>query len=186
MCGLTWNAINFDKNIITLDKQIVHINNQGDYFSTLKTKTSHRIIMIDDFLASELQHWKNQQGENEKSVGNSYLYVYRDNDNKIFQQSKGLGEVDAEKVNLVCIDESGRAVRKSRILNYFTRKGINAHSFRHTHATTLIENGATPKCVAGRLGHSNTLITQNLYTHNTKKLQEDTVEIFTKTLQTKQ
>ena len=64
------------------------------------------------------------------------------------------------------------------------KAGINAHSFRHTHATTLIENGATPKGVAGRLGHSNTAITQNLYTHSTQKLQEDTATIFEKTLQT--
>ena len=64
------------------------------------------------------------------------------------------------------------------------KAGINTHSFRHTHATTLIENGATPKGVAGRLGHSNTAITQNLYTHNTQKLQEDTATIFEKTLQT--
>ena len=184
VCGLTWNAIDFDKNIVTLDKQIVHINNQGDYFSTPKTKTSNRIIMIDDFLASELKRWKNQQAENETTAGDSYANIYRADDNKLIQQSKGLGEVDAEKVNLVCTDESGRAVRKLRMSNFFTRKGLNAHSFRHTHATTLIENGATAKGVAGRLGHSSTLITQNLYTHNTKKLQEDTVEIFTKTLQT--
>ena len=71
-------------------------------------------------------------------------------------------------------------MRKLRISNFFTRKGLNAHFTQ-----TLIENGKAAKGVAGRLGHSSTLITQNLYTHNTKKLQEDTVEIFTKTLQTK-
>ena len=95
MCGLTWNAIDFAKNIITLDKQIVHINNQGDYFSTPKTKTSNRIIMIDDFLASELKHWKNQQAENETTAGDSYANIYRADDNKLIQQSKVLGEVDA-------------------------------------------------------------------------------------------
>ncbi|MBR3497596.1 MAG: hypothetical protein IKO05_01220 [Selenomonadaceae bacterium] len=39
--------------------------------------------------------------------------------------------------------------------------------------------------VAGRLGHSNTLITQNLYTHNTLKLQKETVAIFAENLQTR-
>ena len=62
---------------------------------------------------------------------------------------------------------------------------LNAHSFRHTHATQLIENGATPKGVAGRLGHANVNITQNLYTHNAQKLQEETATIFDKNLQTK-
>ena len=64
-------------------------------------------------------------------------------------------------------------------------EGLNAHSFRHTHITQLIENGAIPKGVAGRVGHANTQITQNLYTHNTLKLQEETLAIFDKNLQTK-
>ena len=49
----------------------------------------------------------------------------------------------------------------------------------------LIEAGASPKGVAGRLGHKRVDITENLYTHNTKKMQQDTLDIFTKTLQTK-
>ncbi|MBR1645973.1 MAG: tyrosine-type recombinase/integrase [Selenomonadaceae bacterium] len=61
---------------------------------------------------------------------------------------------------------------------------LNAHSFRHTHATQLIEQGATPNGVAGRLGHANTQITQDLYVHNTQKLQKDTAEIFAKNLHT--
>ena len=62
--------------------------------------------------------------------------------------------------------------------------GVNAHSFRHTHATQLIEQGAQAKGVAARLGHANTQITKNLYTHNTLKLQEETAAIFDEILQT--
>ena len=62
--------------------------------------------------------------------------------------------------------------------------GLNAHSFRHTHTTQLIENGAPVKAVAERLGHADATITQNLYTHNTQKLQEEAAAIFDKTLQT--
>ena len=69
--------------------------------------------------------------------------------------------------------------------NLFKRNGLNAHSFRHTHATILIESGATPRGVASSLGHVDATITQNLYTHNTRKLQEDTASIFAKNLQTK-
>lgn len=53
-----------------------------------------------------------------------------------------------------------------------------------THVTQLIENDAKAKGVAGRLGHLNTQMTQNLYTHITAKLQEETVAIFAKNLQT--
>ena len=73
--------------------------------------------------------------------------------------------------------------------NYFTiilaAEGLNEHSFRHMHATQLIEQGAKLKGVAGRLGHASTTITQDLYTHSTLKLQEETAAIFDKNLQTK-
>ena len=62
------------------------------------------------------------------------------------------------------------------------KNGLNAHSFRHTHATMLIEAGAVAKGVAGRLGHSDATITQNLYTHNTANLQQETAKIFDKIL----
>ena len=163
---------------------MAYVSRQRYFFTTPKTESSNRKILIDDFLVGELTHWKNQQVENEKSIGDSYVYVYRNSDNKIIQQSKGLGEVAADRIFLVCTYPDGKMVRSNSMEIILKKAGINAHSFRHTHATTLIENGATPKGVAGRLGHSNAIITQNLYTHNTQKLQEDTVMIFEKTLQT--
>ena len=86
--GLTWNNIDFEKNIITLDKQIVYISRKGYYFSTLKTESSNRFIVIDKSLAGELLSWRNEQLENEKNasasyVSASYVYVYRNSDNKI-------------------------------------------------------------------------------------------------------
>lgn len=184
VCGLTWNDIDFDKKIITVDKQVVYLSRRGYFFSSPKTKSSHRQIVIDDFFAGELKRWQNQQADSEKSVGDSYVYIYKDTDNKIFQQSKCLS-AEGEKIELVCTRPNGQFVSRQMLIKMFTREGINAHSFRHTHATTLIENGATPKGVAGRLGHTNATITQNLYTHNTEKLQTDTADIFSKILQTK-
>ena len=61
--GLTWDNIDFDKKIITLNKQTVYLSKKGYYFSTLKTKLSNRKILIDDFLTGELRRWKNQQAK---------------------------------------------------------------------------------------------------------------------------
>ncbi|WP_420372064.1 tyrosine-type recombinase/integrase [Metaclostridioides mangenotii] len=49
---------------------------------------------------------------------------------------------------------------------------FNFHSLRHTHATTLIENGANIKDVQARLGHNNIETTLGTYTHATTKMAE--------------
>jgi len=58
----------------------------------------NRTIMIDDFWKSELKHWRNQQVENEKSASDSYVQIYRDAVNKMFQQSKVLRELTLKKL----------------------------------------------------------------------------------------
>ena len=41
----------------------------------------------------------------------------------------------------------------------------------------LIEAGAKPVDVAARLGHADTTITQNLYTHDTEEMKQETARI---------
>ena len=184
MLGLTWDDIDFDTKTITLRRQVVYIIKRGYVFADPKTKSSIRYIVMDDFLSAELKRWKLKQVDNENATGDSYIYIYQADENKMLQQSKGLPFLSGSKMNLVCTRENGNAVSKSRMVYLLKQNGLNAHSFRHTHATTLIESGAKPKAVAGRLGHSNAVITQNLYTHNTRKMQEEVSSIFEKTLQT--
>lgn len=156
------------------------------YFLTLpKIESSNRYILVDDFLLSELRRWQAQQAENERHFGDNYVYVYRKAGGHIERLSKSLPAPDDEKVSLVCTRDDDRIVLCRFFTDLLRREGLNAHSFRYTHATQLIENGATTKNVAGRLGHANTQITQNLYAHNTLKLQEETLAILDKNLQTR-
>ena len=53
-----------------------------------------------------------------------------------------------------------------------TGVGFNFHSFRHTHATMLLENNAKPKEIQTRLGHSRIATTMYTYMHVTKKNEE--------------
>ena len=124
------------------------------------------------------------QAENEKQIGNSYVHIYREENGHIIQQSKNIPIDCVEQVSLICTQNNGRIFFKTAFTKVLFKEGLNAHSFRHTHTTVLIENGAPAKAVAGRLGHADATITQNLYTHNTLKLQEEAAVIFGKTLQT--
>lgn len=76
-------------------------------------------------------------------------------------------------MNLICTRENGRMVQKNTLSKVLKQSGLNALSFRHTHATMLTENGANPLGVSARLGHSDPVTTQNIYVHNTEKMQEN-------------
>lgn len=80
----------------------------------------------------------------------------------------------------VCKKENGEHCTPS-VIKYNTRKiseklniSFNYHSLRHTHATTLIENGTVQK----RLGHSRATVTEERYVHLTEKMARDAANIF--------
>ena len=77
MLGLSWADIDFAAKKITLRRQIVYLNKRGYFLTTLKTASSNRYILIDDYLLGELKRWQARQVENEKQFGDSYVYIYR-------------------------------------------------------------------------------------------------------------
>ena len=181
--GLIWDDVNFAEKKLFVNRQLVYLHKRGYFLTALKTESSKRYILIDDYLLGELRRWKERQITNEQTHGDTYVYTYLENDDHIIRQSKSLPYA-GRRINFVCSQPNGKLVLKSTLITRLTAEGLNAHLFRHTHATQLIESGAKAKGVAGRLGHTNALITQNLYTHNTLKLQVETAEIFAQNLQT--
>lgn len=178
--GLEWNCINLDTGELTVKQQLHHSRTLGYYISTPKTTTSSRTILLDKDTLDILKQWKELQTENEQKAGGSYVHNFKQvEDGKVFAVSKGLVEKTSgtEKLNLVCTRPNGSYILPQTISEAMRKHGINFHSFRHTHATQLIENKATPKSVAARLGHKSTSITEDLYTHVTKEMQQQTADI---------
>lgn len=70
----------------------------------------------------------------------------------------------------------------SRVINHSLNIPFKFHYLRHTHATILIENGANMKYVQKRLGHSKLSTTMDTYSHVTHKMEDDTIEIFEKSI----
>ena len=50
--------------------------------------------------------------------------------------------------------------------------GVRLHDLRHTHASLLLQQGANPKVVSERLGHSSIQITLDVYSHLLPGIQE--------------
>lgn len=53
---------------------------------------------------------------------------------------------------------------------------------RHTHATLLLEAGANIVDVSKRLGHKKVSTTLNKYSHATKNMADNTINLFEKIL----
>ena len=55
--------------------------------------------------------------------------------------------------------------RLKRLLKRLELREVSLHSLRHTSATLLIQQGVNIRTVSGRLGHSQTSTTMNIYAH---------------------
>ena len=213
--GLTWNDVDFEARTITINKALLKRNYGVDvrdvlkkkgkkeeksawYFNSTKTFKSNRVIQFGETLYRALKKAHDKQMSNCDFYGEYYTRIYK----KPELDEKGdtiyrLVEVEAgvpctlEPVDMLNVKENGQLLSMdsmkycNRIIHYELNIMFNYHSLRHTHATTLVENGANIKDVQERLGHCNIETTLNTYTHNTDYLRSQSVDIFENAVKTK-
>lgn len=181
--GLTWDCVDLEHGVILVARQLVYSDSFGYSFHVPKTEAGRRAIPIDGELVAALRRWKAQQAANELKCGGFYFRIYESADQKLWQIMKVAGVPEGLTPRaLVCTRGDGKAASRSTIHHLARLHGINMHSFRHTHATLCAESGAPVKGLAGRLGHSNTAITENLYTHETERMKAETLAAFERSI----
>ena len=179
LLGLEWKNIDLQAGIIHVKQQLLYETGKGEHItSRLKTPASIRDIPLDAGLIELLARWKSDQELNRIIKAGTYTEYYTNEKGSLARASTGLVPPGAVKADLVCTDEDGVRVQRADINKALKEEGLNAHSFRHTHATMLIEAGASLKGVSCRLGHTNYSITNTVYIHNTEQIQSATVGIF--------
>lgn len=157
----------------------------------LKTRTSNRTVKFGDTLYNALVSEKNRQEEMEKLYDEHYiihvLKPEKDEKGRVIYRIVPIQkciESQYKRCMLVCIAENGEYTSTdsfkycSRVVHHELHIAFDYHSLRHTHATKLIESGASVKAVSARLGHKNIETTMNIYVHNTEQMEDETVEIF--------
>lgn len=160
VCGLTWDCVNLKEKTIKVEKILINKGKGFWDFGTPKTKSSNRTITIGKTLITILKQHKIWQKENKLKYGEYYA-----------------------DSNFVCTKENGENITTdslkylSRIVNYELGIRFNFHSLRHTHATMLLEAGANIKDIQRRLGHSKISTTLDTYSHVTKKMKNNTINI---------
>lgn len=190
--GLEWQNVDLDKRILHVRYQQKEIAPSVLSIGKLKNDGSKRDIFFGDTLYGALLSWKEIQDSNKAKYGNGYVQPYtipyNEKNNKLEQASISIVQQlpDATARDFVCTQSNGKFIQHQSVDKLLHKLGLTAHSFRHTHATILIENGATPKEAAARLGHSSTSITEDIYTHVTEGMKTRAAIIFENAIKKRQ
>lgn len=145
LMGLEWQDIGFETGIIEIRQASQYLPGQGVFLKNPKTESSKRRISVNKALLDLLKAYQTDQ------------------------QDKGFLCADN---NRLFVTWDGKPMHPGSMAKWFPKflikhklPRLNFHSLRHTSATFLISQGMDIETVAGRLGHSTSATTQNIYSH---------------------
>lgn len=164
--GLQWDNLDLESGRVyvtqTLDFQP---DKDDELFGDTKTYHSERVIPIPNRLVLELRAHKVRQNDNKLRFKDTYHH----------------------DLNLVFCREDGTPLPKSTLFNAFRRilkkvdlPHMSIHTLRHTYAVLMLESGAEMKYIQEALGHGSMQITSDVYTHVSKKIESDSMDLFEK------
>ena len=159
--GLQWEDIDFDNKIIHVRHTLISPNAKECKLSTPKTRTSIRDIYFNDTVEKVLKSAKKSQNENRLKYGALY-----NSNNMVFTHEDGSFLDHHYFTNMVAK------------INRETNINFSMHTFRHTHATMLLQAGANMKDVQTRLGHADISTTMNIYVQDTEESKKKALDKF--------
>ncbi|HFU4217808.1 TPA: tyrosine-type recombinase/integrase [Streptococcus suis] len=154
-CALEWTDIDFKAQTIAVTKTL---NNNGDVNSP-KTKSSNRIIDIDNSTTAMLTTFKKEQQKEAMKFGKSEKTVFSTIKKK-YPNRQTIRRMLHGFLDTVGVEQAG------------------FHAFRHTHASLLLNAGIQYKQLQHRLGHAKLEMTMNIYAHLSEESLKETASAF--------
>lgn len=149
VCGLRWEAVDFDKGTIHICHTAVMAKGKVIYADDTKTNTSNRILPLTAHMRAYLQGVKARQAETRELMGTAY-----------------------EDSGYVCVYPNGTPIRPDYVTPHFQKKlraadlpPIRFHDLRHSVVYALRHGGCDVKDIQAWLGHSDVATTLNVYGH---------------------
>ncbi|AFC68889.1 phage integrase [Streptococcus pyogenes MGAS1882] len=160
-CALEWGDIDLENGTIAINKTY---NKNLKFLSTAKTQSGNRVISVD-----------------KKTLRSLKLYQMR--------QRQLFNEVGARVSEVVFATPTRKyfnaSVRQSALDTRCKEAGIERftfHTFRHTHASLLLNAGISYKELQYRLGHANISMTLDTYGHLSKDKEKEAVLYYEKAM----
>ena len=149
VCGLRWEAIDFDAGTIHICHTAVMNKGKVVYSDSTKTDSSNRVLPLTNNMRTYLQKVQYQQAENKKLFGDAYI-----------------------DSGYVCVHPNGAPIRPDYVTPHFQRRlkeiglpVIRFHDLRHSAVYALRKGGCDAKDIQAWLGHSDITTTLNVYGH---------------------
>ena len=185
MAALTWDAVDFKKNVISVDKTVNRYR-KADYGFTMavaspKSETSDRTIPMNNTVKMTLLELRMRSGVSDVRLPyvddagriQSYIsgFVFLNSIGNVWSEPSFLSLIKRITVQL----NKEAAVRGTEQIEDFC-----PHMARHTYTSLAYSAGADIKAVSEILGHASTSVTLDTYTHLTeeKKKQQKTSRLF--------
>ena len=168
LVALKWIDIDFKESTININKTLYDPTNNIKDFQLVspKTKSSNRVIVVDDFIMKKLRKHLARQNELKMLLRDEY-------------QDQGFVFTSVEKnpgypMHRKTIENRMKRLLKLSKLN----ESLTPHSLRHTHTSLLAEAGVSLELIMERLGHSDDRTTRNVYLHVTKTAKKEASQKF--------
>ncbi len=156
--GLSWDQIDFDRQTITIDRQLQRA--KGGFIIVPFTKSNKpRTIKPPTITFDYLQKEKTIQMVNRLRAG----ALWENKHNLVFTNMVG------DNVNIETFYKHFKSIASE-----IGRQDARPHDLRHTAATVAIASGADIKSVQSMMGHATASFTLNVYAHTSEKMMEDT------------
>lgn len=166
MMGLEWKDIDFENNVISVRRTSNYTKERGIYTDTTKTKSSQRSRKYPQLVFDLLKSYKAEQDEERRKFGSKWI-----ESDRIFVQADGRP-----------MNNNSPYLWLHRFCEKNNMRFCDIHSFRHAHASILIQSGVDVATVSADLGHTNSGTTLGIYTHEFQEAQARTSDIIANAL----
>ena len=179
MIGLTWDAIDWKKRTLTVNKTLEYRHSEGIWRAgPPKTKTSYRTILLTKRAYDVLKSCYDERFTRKESELLSQILEYVD---RRTGQTEYLCMRDLVFINF----RTGEPAKNSSYDTHLYKlcdeakiKRFCMHALRHTYATRAIERGVMPKVLQKLLGHASIKTTMDRYVHVTDTSLTNAIKLF--------
>lgn len=163
--GLTWDCVDFEKDCLTINKQLQKRPKKAGGFAFASLKNDKvRMIKPAPYVMEILKHRCIEQAEQRRAVAAAWV---------------GWKTEDERKNYLVFTTLVGEHLGPNTYYNHFKKLAAQigapearVHDMRHTYAVLSLQNGDDIKTVQGNLGHATASFTLDVYGHVSEQMKD--------------